>query len=148
VTSHGDESDDRFPGRARESVGRVLEMLAAMSLAGAGLAWVVHPRGHVLVRGARELMIARDLVSSTTLDLHERPRRHDVLGRALLMHVRPLRYGWTLGVLADAQLDGVTTSERIDRAATLLSRALIAPPEGGGSAGDGNSGADARVGLG
>ena len=142
-----DAAEDKFPGRAREQVGRVLEMLAAMGTDGNGLAWVVHPRGHVLVRGDRALMIARDIIVDTTLSYEGRPWPHEILGRALLLHVRTLRYGWTLGVLADAALDGVSVAHRIDRAADLLARALVAPPEGHGGAGDGGSGDESFAGL-
>lgn len=136
--------DDDFLGRAREQVGRVLELLAATG-PDAGLAWVVHPRGGVLVRGARPLMLARDLIASVALEPPERPQTHDVLGMPLVLHARSLRSGWVLAVLVDRRLDGGSVARRLDRAADLLRRAIVWPR--GGSGAPGGGGAEALVGL-
>ena len=141
-----DEDVDCFPGRAGDQIARVLEMLASMGTESPGLAWVIHPHGAMLLRGSTQLEVTRLPIAYASLAMDARPKRHDILGRALLLRARPLRCGWVLGTLVDASLDPLTVDKRIEKAATLLERAIVPPPRGG-AAGQGGSGAEAFADL-
>lgn len=159
------------PSRARQQARRVLSWLAT-----GGLAWLVLARREPRLRtdgsfeiespAARlaraeamlegDVLLAEDpvvagLLAESARDARGVERHVPLACGAYRAHTAYVGAGWTLGALVPAELDAVSVRERIERAAAVLRRAVLAagtaPPTPGEPGDGGTSGAPARVGL-
>ncbi len=114
---------------ARAQAARLLEALASNGLTRAGLAWLVHVRADAIVRGDPSLAVERGDLVSASLDADvTRSTPVSVGSRAMRMRVRPVAHGWQLATLWDEELDDAGALARMEQAASVLRRMIVAPP--------------------